>query len=360
MRATSEGYVVSATDDHVRLIGRTYEQDGVTWLAQSGSAVEFEVTGTRVQIQILGDENVHNEEDLLPRFAVLIDGEVAVDDTLGEESRIVEVLSGDAPTTAVVTVMLLSESVRGAVGVGDITVDTNQAGPVRPTAAADLSIEFIGDSITCGYAVETLSVSDPFTTTTENFMKTYAYLAAQELGADYSVVGYSGHGIVSGWTGDGTRNDGMLLPPLYELVSRDSNQPWDFGAHSYDVVVVNLGTNDLTYAGEDEGRLQEFSRAYADFLSQVRACNPDSYIICTLGTMDTQELYPWLEQAVESYQASSGDTRITCYLSEPIDVEHDGVGTNGHPNATSQQKAADALVDVIRQLQAEGAIVSGS
>ena len=60
---------VSATLDHVRPIGRTCESDGVTWLPQSGSAVEFAVVGTRAEIEIVGDDSVEGKENQLPRFA---------------------------------------------------------------------------------------------------------------------------------------------------------------------------------------------------------------------------------------------------------------------------------------------------
>ena len=346
-RGDLSSVVVSPTQDNVRLIGRTYEDDGVTWLPQSGSAIEFSATGSRVEIELVGDNSVLNEPTLRPRFAVLVDGEVVVDDTLDEHARTVEVPLGGSDEQAVVEVIHLSEANRGFVGVREIRVGTTEAAPVVPTEDKGLSIEFIGDSITCGYGVEGEGGDEPFMTTTENFMKSYAYLTAQALGADYSAVCYSGYGVVSGWTGDGERNEDMLVPPLYEVVAKGYEQPWDFDAHSYDVVVINLGTNDYTYARTDEARMEEFSRGYASFLEEVREHNPESLIVCTMGTMGCHELYPYLEEAVESFEASTGDTRVLCYLSEEIDYESDGTGTHEHPNAVTQQKSADALVAVI-------------
>jgi hypothetical protein len=62
--------------------------------------------------------------------------------------------------------------------------------------------------------------------------------------------------------------------------------------------------------------------------------------------MGCQELYPYLEQAVESFRASTGDDRITCYLSQEADVA-DGLGAQEHPSAVTQQKSADQLAEVI-------------
>ncbi|MBR2683351.1 MAG: hypothetical protein IKE22_08825 [Atopobiaceae bacterium] len=340
---------VNATEENVRLIGRTCMIDDVTWLPQSGSAVEFAVKGTSVTLELAGDDAVENERDLCPRFAVLVDGEVVLDDTLTEPSRTIEVFSGESTTSAVVEVMHLSEANMGAVGVKTITVESDAVTPVVPTAEKELSIEFIGDSITCGYGVEASSIDEPFKTTAQNFMKSYAYLTAKALNANCSAVCYSGYGVISGWSSDGARSVDMLVPSLYDVVATGYDVPWDFTTHASDVVVINLGTNDFTYTGTDEERMREFADGYVDFLLQVRERNPESYLICTMGTMGCWELYPYVEQAVETFKGNTGDTRVTCYPSDPIDVMGDGIGGYGHPNAITQQKSADKLVEVIRE-----------
>lgn len=348
--ATLQASTVEATEENVRLGGRTCESDGVRWLAQSGSAIEFEVDATRVAINLVGDESVENPEDLRPRFAVLLDGEVILDDTLSEYSRTIEVFAGETSRKAVVELMQLSESNSGVVGVEDIDIESYASRPIAPTSAKDLSIEFLGDSITCAYGVESLEVTDGFRTTRENFMKSYAYLTAKALDADYSAVCYSGYGIVSGWTEDGERNANGLVPSLYDVVARKFDQPWDFSTHPSDVVVINLGTNDTTYTLGDESREAEFSEGYEDFLAMVRERNPRSYIVCTLGTMDAQELYPAIEQAVERFKERTGDDRVTSYMADVMDVERDGAGAAWHPNEITQQKIADDLTYVIREL----------
>ena len=332
------------------MIGRTCAVDGVTWLAQSGSAVEFVAVARRVAIELAGDESAENEKDLQPRFAVLVDGEVVVDETLGTRDLRIDAFDGEADRRAVVEIVLLSEAKRGAVGVRSVTVDAGEAATVVPTESKELSIEFIGDSITCGYGVEAAGVDEPFRTTEENFMKSYAYLAAQKLGADYSAVCYSGYGVVSGWSADGARKADMLVPPLYGKVAAGFDTTWNHAAHAYDVVVINLGTNDFAYTGTDKARMDEFAAGYVRFLAQVRAAHPESHIVCTMGTMGCHELYPYLEQAVHEFSSNTGDERTVCYLSVAADVYADGAGTSGHPSAITQQKSAAALVDVISSL----------
>lgn len=94
--------------------------------------------------------------------------------------------------------------------------------------------------------------------------------------------------------------------------------------------------------------MSEFARAYAEFLLRVRQCNPQALIVCTLGTMGCEELYPYIEQAVGEYREQTGDEHIVCYLSEAIDEETEGMGAAEHPTEKTQRRCARALVEVIR------------
>ena len=340
---------IPATADNVRLIGRTYEEGGVTWLPQSGSAVEFETVGTSIRIEIAGDESVRKKPGLRPRFAVVVDDEIVMDNTLDVPSCIVEAPLSDSGKRAVVQVIHLSEAKLGMVGVRSIAASDDEPAQVTPTAAKDLSIGFVGDSITCGYGVESSGKDDPFRTTTENFMKSYAYLVAKELNADYDTACYSGYGVVSGWSADGERVGSMLVPPLYDLVTEGHEYKWDFAEHPRDVVVVSLGTNDATYTKTDEARIEEFTRGYTEFIGQVREYNPDALIVCTLGAMtDCEMLYAPMEQAVRDHADQTGDTRIVSHLSNSADIAANGVGTGEHPNEEGQRKIAQELVGIIR------------
>lgn len=49
-------------------------------------------------------------------------------------------------------------------------------------------MEFIGDSITCGYGVDDPDKEHHFKTATEDVTKAYAYKTALALNADYSMV----------------------------------------------------------------------------------------------------------------------------------------------------------------------------
>lgn len=341
---------IPVTNENTKYIGRNiYDENKITWLVQSGSAVEFTINGKSAEITINGDEFTESDEKYRPRYAVIVDGEIILDELLSVKEKTVRLFEDTKARNATVRIIHLSEANNGAVGVSSIKVDSDVAVPVMPTAEKSLSIEFIGDSITCAYGVEGANQYEGFMTSTENFMKSYAYLTARQLDADYSAVCYSGHGIVSGYSQSGDAETGSLVPDYYDYVGKIGNYktPWDFECHHNDVVVINLGTNDNTYASKDyEVRGVEYAEKYAEFLAQVHKNNPDAYIICTVGTMGCTEMYPYIEMAVDSFKKSSGYDRIMSYQSV-THTQSDGLGSDWHPSEKTQQNSAYVLADKI-------------
>lgn len=344
--------VIGITDSNTKYIGRNiYDDNKITWLVHSGSAVEFTVNAKSAEITINGDGHTESDEKYRPRYAVLVDDEIILDELLSVKEKAVTLFEGTAPRTATVKVIHLSEANNGAVGVSSIKVNSDAPVPVAPTAKKDLSIEFIGDSITCAYGVEGESQYEGFMTSTENFLKSYAYLTAKQLDADYSAVCYSGHGIVSGYSSSGDAVTDSLVPDYYDYVGKlgSYKTPWDFSSYKNDVVVINLGTNDNTYCSKDyETRGLEYAEKYAEFLAHVHEVNPDAYIICTVGTMGCTEMYPYIKMAVESFKKSSGYDRIMSYQSA-THTQSDGYGSDWHPSPVTQQNSAYVLADKICQ-----------
>lgn len=341
---------VPATEDYVKYTGRNYYDGKSAWLVQSGSAVEFTVSAKSAEVTITGDHSVNNDEKYRPRYAVIIDGEIVLDEVLNEKSKTVKLFDEKNSRTADVKIIHLSEANNGAVGVSQIKTVSDSPAPVVSVPEKELSIEFIGDSITCAYGVEGKSAYENFSTTTENFMKSYAYLTAKKLNADYSAVSYSGHGIISGYSNDGEINTNSLVPAYYKNYGslNDYAKPWDFTKKPNDVVVINLGTNDYSYVSKDfDNRSQEYVDGYVEFLETVRECNPDAYIICTMGIMGGAEMYPLIEQAISDFTAKTGDKKIMSYESPIQNFNDDGIGSDWHPSEITQQKNAYILADKI-------------
>ena len=343
---------VRATEENVRFINRNVVLNDVTWLVQSGAAVEFSVSRAKtVSVTLNGNGAQKNDEDHRPRYAILVNDEPVKIECLDERKKVIKVLESDTPTNATIKVIHLSEANNGPVGVSTITVGSDSVLPIAPTSKKPLHIEFVGDSITCAYGVEGKDQYEGFKTTTENFMKSYAYLTAQKLDADYSTACYSGYGVVSSYSSDGVRRTDGIMSEHYDNAAAKSpyNIPWDHSTTPVDITVVNLGTNDNTYYSKDyETRGPEFTEAYVELLGKIHKAHPDAAILCTVGTMGCAEMYPYIEEAVKQFRESSGmGDRISCYLSAQQDMNNDGLGSDWHPSYITHQKAAAVLSDKI-------------
>lgn len=337
------------TDKSVHFSGRHLLYNDVEYLSNTCSSVDFVMTGDRIEAVLVCNGSVYKETQQA-YMAVVINGEIVkrfkVDS--GENSYVL--YEGDKLINADVSLVKLSESAMANLGIKSLKVNATSLAPKR---SSDLQIEFIGDSITCGYGNEGAMGSGKFDSAEENGMATYAYLTAKALGADCSLVCASGIGIISDSTVQGVLEDYLLMPEMYDYADMnfemrrgyDEYTPWDFGEGS-DIVVINLGTNDYSYTGRNEELQAEFGSAYYEFIGQVRRNNPEAIIICTLGIMGS-ELYNQIEYAAEQYATDNADNKIYTYKFE-YQSEDDGYGTDFHPSVATHEKAAQRLSEYIK------------
>lgn len=341
------------TADNVKLLGRTYAYDNVTWLSYSGSGAEFFFAGKECKITLVSDERAAGDGHEA-RVAVYVDGERVQDVLMTEDEITVTAVSGEEDTIATVRIVKLSEVSDSVVGIRSVTA----IGVISPISKAGTYIEFIGDSITCGYGVDGELDKDTYRTSNEDCTKAYAYRTAELLGADYSLVSLSGYGIISGYTDSGEKLPDKTVPKYYTTLGKSyghfagtlapENVKWDFSGRKPDYIVINLGTNDASYCGADPGRRREYIDGYKEFLATVRKNNPDAKIVCTLGIMG-DELGESMETVVAEYQTESGDTNITTMHFEQQN-QADGLAVDWHPSAKTHEKAAKKLAGFLGDL----------
>lgn len=336
-----------------KLLGRTIFRGEKLWLTHSASGCEFIFTGRTLRLTVGCDVDAYKNGQRCnkPRVAVLCDGRPVVKKVVDELSETYTIVDSAAPVTKSIRIVKLSEAAFSLACVSDALTDDEAH--ISPAPAGKLRIEFIGDSITCGYGIDDSNMQSDFATEAENAMKSYAYIAADLLKADYSMFSYSGYGLISGYTPDGERNSRELIMPWYETTgfshcSLDGQKlqdiPWDFSAAPNNIVVVNLGTNDNSFCTFDSSRYDEFTEAYMRFLKTIRRCEPDALIICSIGTI-THEPMPFIKKAVSRLN----DNRIlTFQFTQQNGLL--GFGSNWHPSEDTQLAAGEELARFIDSL----------
>ena len=342
--------------ENVKTLGRTHSLEDSLWLAFSGSGAEFDFNGTKAEVTISGDINAANanNEDNQARIAIYVNGERVIDDMINAAEETYTVFESETPQDVNVKIVKLSETAMSTCGIKNITVNSEEG--IKPTAAKEHFIEFIGDSITCGYGVDDEVAEHHFSTKTEDVTKAYAYKTAQALDADYSMVSISGYGIISGYTDNNIPKPQQTIPQYYTKHGFSygaygskiaASTKWDFTGYTPDLIVINLGTNDDSYTQNDTEKQEEYCNAYVEFLKTIREKNPDAKILCTLGIMGDR-LYPYVERAAFDYTAQTGDTNIST-MKFDVQSPDDGYAADWHPTEATHTKASAKLVEKIKE-----------
>jgi len=222
-------------------------------------------------------------------------------------------------------------------------------GKVRPAEAlSSRRIEFIGNSITCGYGTEGASREEDFLPQTENVNKAYAFITARAFDAECYVTAHSGLGVVRNY-GDKNKisTDLATLPQRYhQTLDMDSLTVWDFNAWQPHAVVINLGTNDYsTELGPDKA---VFIHHYMAFIQRIRDNYGDVPIFCVCGPMRDEPAFTNIKEVVESSRLIYNDLSLY-FIGIPdglLNKESD-LGSDWHPSYRGQKKMANHIIPTI-------------
>lgn len=333
-----------ADEEHVKISGRTFtDNSGTVILSNTYSSIEFAFCGTSAEITLTSDCSGADA-----RVGIFVNGKRVIDTMLTNKTTTLKVFESTELKNCIVSVVKLSEQSNSYVGVKKIHAVSEYG--IIPTPERERKIEFIGDSITCGYGIDAPNEHYDFSTETEDGSKTYAALIGKELDADINIVAWSGIGAYSCYTSGDEPSQWKLISGVYENTdTMHTSKKWDFSKWQPDVVVINIGTNDNSWTRGIADRVDTFGKAYYDFICQVREANPDAYIICSLGAMG-KELLPEIQEQVKQYTADTGDTQITTFEFDMQNGYRDGYGADYHPSAKTHQKMADKLAPFIAEL----------
>ena len=271
-------------------------------------------------------------------FRVWVDGEVYLQSgseyhtvTTGTGMLYVKGLTAGKHTIRIMKVTgytLARAELTGVTFAGSILADTD-------TSDKELYIEFIGDSITCGWG--TIGEHKGAYTDQDGTLA-YPYLLAEALDADYSMVGISGHKLVEHLIkkdADGNIDESMYLKTSH---LKSPNASYDF-ARQADIVVINIGTNDVSYSVGAE----KFEDYYYTLLQTVREKNGDDCkILCLYNAMN----YTYESSILSACERVGGEANgVTVF-------KLDRAANNAHPNIAEHAAYAAELKNVILNLPA--------
>jgi hypothetical protein len=337
---TQAQVIVKSDDPRIHYTGRIDKKDDAMILAWPGTSLNINFTGTSIKA-VLSDQHGENY------YNVIIDGKVTIKlllDKVKKEYTLAENLPQGKHN---LELFKRTEWTMGKTFVYQLILDDKaKVLPASPTKKH--KIEFFGNSITCGYAVEDSSGKDRGTAPYENNYVSYAAITARYFNAEYYCIARSGIGVTISWFP-------QTMPEMYDLIDgNDKTRKWDFAKYQPDVVVVNLFQNDSWLVkqpnhAEFKARFgttapteTQIISAYSDLVRNIRGKYPKAKIICALGNMDATQAGSAWPGYIQKAVAGLADNKIyTCFFPYK--------GTGGHPNGKEQQAMADQLISFIDQ-----------
>ena len=202
------------------------------------------------------------------------------------------------------------------------------------------TIEFVGNSLTCGYGNEGKSRDEHFAYETENNYHTYGTIVARAVKANYVAVCRSGIGMYQSYGGEKE----FVQPKLYDEIVVGSKSVWDYKSNQPDVVVIELGSNDLAKPLDSTA----FVNSYIQFVNKIRGQYANARIICAAGPdgIDEKESkFQSYVKAVTDYFGPS-DKRVYYFYFGRIDSH----GSDWHPNLREHEQMAAVLLPFVKKV----------
>ena len=217
------------------------------------------------------------------------------------------------------------------------------------TRQPERRMEYIGNSITCGYGTEAANGDIHYTDSTENHYYTYAVLTSRALNAQHNVVARSGIGMYRNYNGNPT-GDKDIMPKWYDYTSLyDDSQLWNHSSYVPDVICICLGTNDFSTPGY---KPELYQANYEAFVKKLRKIHPKAKIVMITGPMLKGEASKVHVSAVDgAYKnLTSAGVKDIYRFDFTTQTGALGYGADYHPSKAQNVKMSNELIPFIRKI----------
>ncbi|MCP4520297.1 MAG: SGNH/GDSL hydrolase family protein [Cytophagales bacterium] len=216
----------------------------------------------------------------------------------------------------------------------------------------DFQIEFIGNSITCGYGNEGENQHCNFSGATENNYLAYSALTARALNAEYMITAASGYGLMRSYQLDTLK----IMPRFYDRVHvLDTEERKEYKNLHWDPLftIINLGTNDFSKSIPDS---VAFVDKYLSFIDEIKEKHPKTKVVCLSGPMLNNNWPPktyallHLNNYLKVIVKEANTKGQEVYFFELTPQGKVGYGCDWHPNLAQHELNAKDLSQFLSPL----------
>ncbi len=210
--------------------------------------------------------------------------------------------------------------------------------PAKPSR----KIEFLGDSYTAGYGVESpgRTCDAPTLHKFTNANKTFPMHITRAFHAQSIILGCSGKGVCRNYNDPNKRSDKPYSYYYETLLGDASSQKWDFSSWIPDLVVICLGTNDFSTNPHPDDSM--FVGDYHKLIKRVITNYPSARIAC-VSTTD-EKIKRLVKQVVSEENSILNHSQVFA-ADFPPSVEN--TGCDWHPSLSDNLSIARGIVDTI-------------
>jgi len=331
------------TDSNFQFEGRIDKSNPKAYrFSQPGVSIKFKFKGKKCTIKLKNDSKI----GMSNYYYLIVDKDAPKTIVISNTDSTYPIeLQDEGPHT--VTIFRRTENLVGIGVFEGIVLEKDKK--LLPLKSKKHKMEFIGNSITCGYGNEGSSKECHFSPETENNYLAYSATTARNLNAEFYAVAYSGIGMVQNYEIENKQT----MPVIYDRILADFPEPkWDFKLYTPEVVVLNLGTNDFAHSNPDSAL---FANTYLEFVKRIRKNYPKALIFCIEGCM-TNDDFPEKMLAQTTLRKhitnivtklnSEGDKSVYSYFFSGM--KEDELGCDWHPNVKKHQSMATELTSFIK------------
>jgi len=302
----------------------------------SGVSIRAYFRGTSISI-ILNDEGNQNY------FNIILDNRII--ERLQSRSGLNTYYIADTleDTIHEIEIFRLTEEMFGKTEFHGFILDEDKSLVNIPNSRTRL-IEFIGNSITCGYGNEGVN-GEIFGPATQNHYLTYAAITSRSFNARHLAICKSGIGVYRNWDGPAEGNTDCM-PNRYERIFLNDETPLFNFDEKPDLICIDLGTNDFS---TNKGDSIKYISSYLKFIDTLQLINKGTDILCLLGPMLSDKELDVARGCLRLIVDSANNkNRGNVYFFEMSQQTGDlGIGIDYHPTTEQHLKNAAELIEYI-------------
>lgn len=238
---------------------------------------------------------------------------------------------------------------------GEVIIDVSGVTAIPWAPTTRMKIEFIGDSITCGYGNDESGIPCGQGQWFDQHNAYFAYgpIVSRMLGTDFLLSSVSGYGMYRNWNSEKWEED--ILPDVYDFLFLRRNQQEKFeDNYQPDLVSICLGTNDLSDGDGKKERLpfnkHKYIGNYIEFIRKIYKKYPNTRVaLLTSPMVGGEKNKLFVECLKEVKHFFENDTKH-----KPIEVfEFPAMTPSGcgyHPSIEDDKKMAEQLYPFYKKL----------